>query len=374
MVGAKVYAALVAYLEQRRRRPRPPCPTPSSACQPLMADIDDDYEAEQTELYEFLAGLDDGAWRRPTPAAGWDVRDQVAHLAHTEEVAYDTATGGPRSLANETAEYTTGEEFTEAGCDQGRAMAPADVLEWWWSAAGRLRPALRDLDDDFRVPWGLGMKRRSFVTARLMEHWAHGLDIREAVGVDGRSTRRGCGTWRGSATARCRTRSAWPTSRARGPHPAPRPHRARTARRGHTGPTTPPTPSPVPPACGAAAPPSASHRPRHQRLVADGPLAELALAARPRRFSRRACRCESNEIRNLTPTRCFEQRCSPAEAVAGGAVVVEAAADGAPARPRPGSSRRCRRPWWCRRCRRWHGRRRWDRRGSCGRRSMFSAV
>ncbi|HZN13217.1 MAG TPA: maleylpyruvate isomerase family mycothiol-dependent enzyme [Acidimicrobiales bacterium] len=148
-----------------------------------MADIDDDYEAEQTALYEVLAGLDADAWSRPTPAAGWDVRDQVAHLAHTEEVAYDTATGGPRSLANETARYATGEEFTEAGCEQGRSMAPADVLEWWWAAAGRLRPALRDLDDGFRVPWGLGMKRQSFVTARLMEHWAHGLDIRDAVGV-----------------------------------------------------------------------------------------------------------------------------------------------------------------------------------------------
>ena len=149
-----------------------------------MADIDDDYEAEQTELYEFLRGLDDEAWSTPTPAEGWDVRDQVSHLAHTEEVAHDTATGGPRSLGNETAKYATGDEFTEAGCEQGRAMAPADVLEWWWSAASRLRPALRELADDFRVPWGLGMKRRSFVTARLMEHWAHGLDIREALGAE----------------------------------------------------------------------------------------------------------------------------------------------------------------------------------------------
>jgi uncharacterized protein (TIGR03084 family) len=152
--------------------------------------IDDDYEAEQTELYAVLVDLDDDAWSQPTSAAGWDVRDQVAHLAHTEEVAYDTATGGPRSLANETAHYKTGEEFTEAGCDQGRSMAPAAVLEWWWSAAGRLRPALRELDDSFRVPWGLGMKRPSFVTARLMEHWAHGLDIREAVGVDAVDTAR----------------------------------------------------------------------------------------------------------------------------------------------------------------------------------------
>ena len=34
-----------------------------------------------------------------------------------------------------------------------------------------------------RVPWGLGMGWRTFVTARTMEHWAHGLDIRAAVHV-----------------------------------------------------------------------------------------------------------------------------------------------------------------------------------------------
>jgi uncharacterized protein (TIGR03084 family) len=155
-----------------------------------VAEIDDDYEAEQTELYDVLKQLREDDWSKPTPAAGWDVRDQVSHLAHTEEVAYDTATGGPRSLGNETAKYSTGEQFTEAGCEQGRAMKPADVLDWWWTAAGRLRVALRGLADDFRVPWGLGMKRQSFVTARLMEHWAHGLDIRAAAGIEAVDTAR----------------------------------------------------------------------------------------------------------------------------------------------------------------------------------------
>jgi uncharacterized protein (TIGR03084 family) len=34
------------------------------------------------------------------------------------------------------------------------------------------------------------MKRASFVTARLMEHWAHGLDIRAAVGAEAVDTAR----------------------------------------------------------------------------------------------------------------------------------------------------------------------------------------
>jgi uncharacterized protein (TIGR03084 family) len=50
--------------------------------------------------------------------------------------------------------------------------------------------ALEAADTDVRVAWGLGMKWRSFVTARTMEHWAHGLDIASALGVDYPDTER----------------------------------------------------------------------------------------------------------------------------------------------------------------------------------------
>ena len=140
-------------------------------------------EAEQRDLYELLMALPPDAWGRPTPAAGWDVRDQVSHLAHTEEVALDTLTGGPRNLAAEVERCGGGDAFTEWGCDQGRAMSPEAVLRWWWEASARMRAGFREADTARRVPWGLGMGWRSFVTARLMEHWAHGLDVRAAVGA-----------------------------------------------------------------------------------------------------------------------------------------------------------------------------------------------
>lgn len=150
----------------------------------------DDFEAEQRDLYELLTSLGDEEWRRPTPAEGWDVRDQVSHLADTEELAHDTAVGGVRQINEEVKRYPSGEAFTEAGCERGRAMSPAEVLEWWWGAAARNRAALRALDPSARVPWGLGMGLRAFGTARLMEHWAHGLDIRDAVGKPGVDTDR----------------------------------------------------------------------------------------------------------------------------------------------------------------------------------------
>ena len=65
-----------------------------------MDGLADDLAAESAVLRDLLAGLDEPGWRRPTPAAGWDISDQVSHLAHFDEVAVrsaSTRTGSPPS-------------------------------------------------------------------------------------------------------------------------------------------------------------------------------------------------------------------------------------------------------------------------------------
>jgi uncharacterized protein (TIGR03084 family) len=119
------------------------------------------------------------------------VGDQVSHLAQTEEIARDTAIGGPQSLGAEVERYGgDGQAMLDAGVERGRTMTPSEVLDWWWTAAARNRESLAALDSSARVPWGLGMGWRAFVTARLMEHWAHGLDVRAGVGQPGTDTAR----------------------------------------------------------------------------------------------------------------------------------------------------------------------------------------
>lgn len=139
---------------------------------------------EQEDLRGVLVGLSEDQWLIPTPAHGWDVRDQVSHLADTEEIAHDTMTGGPRQLNTEALSFTSPEAFTESGCEKGRKMTGPQVLEWWVTGAARSREVLAAKDPKERVPWGLGMSSRSFVSARLMETWAHGLDVRAAVGAE----------------------------------------------------------------------------------------------------------------------------------------------------------------------------------------------
>lgn len=139
---------------------------------------------EQGALEHLLAGLDEEQWLRPTPAQGWDVRDSVAHLAATDELALRCITGdGERALAELIG--LDPDAVTRAQADRGLGMDPTQMLAWWRETREQLNDALEGTDPDQRVPWGAGpMAARSFATARLMECWAHALDCFAAVGVD----------------------------------------------------------------------------------------------------------------------------------------------------------------------------------------------
>jgi uncharacterized protein (TIGR03084 family) len=157
-----------------------------AATDALVADL----EAEQTALVAVLETIGDDDWFRPTPAWSWDVRDTVAHLADTDELAIDTCLDGPRALAKFSEQCASSEDLTLAGVLKGRKRSGAEVLAWWKQTQAREREVLRSIPPDMRVPWGLGMRTPSFVTARLMETWAHSLDVHAALGTEPEDTDR----------------------------------------------------------------------------------------------------------------------------------------------------------------------------------------
>ncbi|SFQ03285.1 TIGR03084 family protein [Amycolatopsis arida] len=177
-----------------------------------------DLAGEHAAFARLLGTLDGADWERPSAAAGWAVRDQVAHLADTEEVAADTITEGPRRFAAAVAPYASAEDFTAAGCRRGAGLSPPELVGWWAGAAARTRRLLAERDPDERVAWGFGMPVRTFVAARLMEHWAHGLDIADALALPVAEERRlrhvaalGLATLR---YALARARVPWPAGRS----------------------------------------------------------------------------------------------------------------------------------------------------------------
>src|SRR5262245_5268852 len=143
----------------------------------------DDLVAEEADLDTVVASIDDRQWAIPTPASGWDVRDSIAHLAYSEELAATAMADGvafARRLEAMLADLVATEATMLA---EGRAKAPAAVLAWWRRDRARVADGLRERDARDRIPWITGpMSAVSFATARLMETLAHELDLRAAHG------------------------------------------------------------------------------------------------------------------------------------------------------------------------------------------------
>ena len=72
-----------------------------------------------------------------------------------------------------------------------RSMSPDELLAAWRSNRAALAAAGATLANDSRIAWyGPSMGAKSFLTARLMEAWAHGQDIVDAVGATRQPTDR----------------------------------------------------------------------------------------------------------------------------------------------------------------------------------------
>ena len=154
-----------------------------------LDDVLADLAAEGDDLDALVAGLPDdvSGWRTPTPAAGWTVAHQVVHLAWTDEVALLAATDpgafGAR-LRSLLADGVPPEQVVDREAEQGAAVPAAGILARWRTGRAALGDALRALPDGAKLPWfGPPMAAASMATARLMETWAHGEDVADALGV-----------------------------------------------------------------------------------------------------------------------------------------------------------------------------------------------
>jgi uncharacterized protein (TIGR03084 family) len=143
-----------------------------------------DLRAESADLDSLVAGLPPEQWARETPAAGWTIAHQIAHLLWTDRVALLSVTDEPgfAAVVATSIENTAG--FVDAAAEELAVMPPGDLLAEWRATRESLHDALLTVDQGRKLPWfGPPMSAASMATARLMETWAHGLDVADALGV-----------------------------------------------------------------------------------------------------------------------------------------------------------------------------------------------
>ncbi|MFD8594393.1 TIGR03084 family metal-binding protein [Kitasatospora sp. NPDC059646] len=149
-----------------------------------MQDVCVDLATEGSALARLVAGLSPGEWDAPTPAPGWTVRHQVAHLAQVSRLI-DLGVRDPAGF--EAAAAPVREDF-EAGMAAGLAERLAEpvprLLRHWeeWRAAAEKGLAATPRRDP--VPWLAGPLPAGVLAAvGLMELFAHGQDVHDALGV-----------------------------------------------------------------------------------------------------------------------------------------------------------------------------------------------
>ncbi|MFT3716921.1 MAG: TIGR03084 family metal-binding protein [Gordonia sp. (in: high G+C Gram-positive bacteria)] len=157
----------------------------------LVDSVVADLVAEGDALDDLVAGLKPAQWATPTPAAGWTVAHQIGHLLWTDRVSLIAITddaGFQDALAEA---WGDPDGYVDAAAEAEAARPPAQLLDDWRATRAKLATALVAVPDGTKLPWfGPPMSAASMASARLMETWAHGLDVADGLGVPAAQTDR----------------------------------------------------------------------------------------------------------------------------------------------------------------------------------------
>ena len=152
-----------------------------AAADPIIDDLRDESDA----LDALVAPLDPTGWAQATPAPGWTIAHQIAHLLWTDQASLTSITDEPAFTDLLAAAQADPSGFVDAAADELARTPPDRLLAQWRDTRARLHTALRGVAEGRKLVWfGPPMSAASMATARLMETWAHGLDVADSLGVE----------------------------------------------------------------------------------------------------------------------------------------------------------------------------------------------
>lgn len=145
-----------------------------------------DLIAEQSQVDMLVADFSEEDWmRKASYCTTWTLKDVITHVAFFDYCAVELLNGRGESV-NQVADDASEQD------DHYRVLAyrdrtGAEILEWWREQRTLMAACFMEQGPKGRVPWAAGvppMSVRSLASARLMELWAHSVDIYDALGVD----------------------------------------------------------------------------------------------------------------------------------------------------------------------------------------------
>lgn len=147
----------------------------------VLSDLRDEGEV----LDALVATLSDAEWELDTPAEGWTIAFQIAHLAWTDQTSIKAATDADAFAEVVQWAVRAPDTFVDSATEMlATAQEPAVLLQSWRTLRAELAVALTNVPAGEKLPWfGPPMSPTSMATARLMETWAHGQDVADALGV-----------------------------------------------------------------------------------------------------------------------------------------------------------------------------------------------
>jgi enediyne biosynthesis protein E11 len=149
------------------------------------ANVFTDLIAEGEDLDAIISGLDASQWALSTPSPGWTVKHQVAHMASIFHIAGLSAVDPAGFSAATSGAENDFDAAVLALLTPYLAASPADLLARWRAELLGAVQALTALPADQVVPWvGRPIPVSVLGCAGIMELFAHGQDIVDAVGAD----------------------------------------------------------------------------------------------------------------------------------------------------------------------------------------------
>jgi uncharacterized protein (TIGR03084 family) len=140
--------------------------------------------ADGDDVDRLVADLDDPQWRIDTPAVGWTIKHQIAHLTAVYHMA-GLAASDPTAFQAMGARL--GPDFNanvQAALSQYLSDPPRDLLAHWRTERATTEKALAAVPPGQLLPWLVRpLPAPVLAAAGMMELFGHGQDIADALGV-----------------------------------------------------------------------------------------------------------------------------------------------------------------------------------------------